>query len=135
MQIIFQDPYGSLNPRMTVGDAIAEAYVIHGIGDRVIARSARCSRCWIWSACRARPPQRYPHEFSGGQRQRVGIARALALKPEFRRLRRGGVGSRCLRSGPDHQSAAGSAARAEAHLPVHLAQSVGRASHLATGSR
>jgi len=82
MQIIFQDPYGSLNPRMTVGDMIAEALVIHGEGDRgdrvrVVADMLDLVRLPRAAA------QRYPHEFSGGQRQRVGIARALTLRPEF----------------------------------------------------
>ncbi|WP_414475889.1 ABC transporter ATP-binding protein [Microvirga sp. M2] len=82
MQIIFQDPYGSLNPRMTVGDAIAEAYVIHGIGD-----DAKRQRSVREMLDLVRLPHsaaaRYPHEFSGGQRQRIGIARALALRPRF----------------------------------------------------
>ena len=82
MQIIFQDPYGSLNPRLTVGSMIAEAIKIHKLaeGDAVRARVAELlERVGI-------PPQhmnRYPHEFSGGQRQRVGIARALAVGPEL----------------------------------------------------
>jgi peptide/nickel transport system ATP-binding protein/oligopeptide transport system ATP-binding protein len=82
MQIVFQDPYGSLNPRMTVGDAITEAFVIHGIGDRA-ERARRLDSLFD----RVRMPRssgtRYPHEFSGGQRQRIGIARALALEPDF----------------------------------------------------
>ncbi len=82
LQIIFQDPFGSLNPRKTVGAIIAEAYAIHALGNR--------AERWRWVAemldLVALPRQavhRYPHEFSGGQRQRIGIARALALKPEF----------------------------------------------------
>jgi peptide/nickel transport system ATP-binding protein/oligopeptide transport system ATP-binding protein len=82
MQIVFQDPYGSLNPRMTVADTITEAFVIHGIGDRA-ERGQRLGALLD----RVRMPRgagtRYPHEFSGGQRQRIGIARALALEPEF----------------------------------------------------
>jgi len=82
MQIIFQDPYGSLNPRMTAGDAIEEAYVIHGIGDRNARRRAVHDMLDLVRLPRSAAP-RYPHEFSGGQRQRVGIARALALRPSF----------------------------------------------------
>ena len=82
MQIIFQDPYGSLNPRMTIGDAIAEAYVIHGIGDRVTRQRSVLEMLDLVRLPRS-AATRYPHEFSGGQRQRIGIARALALKPSF----------------------------------------------------
>jgi len=82
MQIIFQDPYSSLNPRMTVLDIVGEALEIHGIAtgrdkeDRVKALLERVGLA-------ARYVNRYPHEFSGGQRQRIGIARALALSPRF----------------------------------------------------
>jgi len=82
MQIIFQDPYSSLNPRQTVGRIIAEGLVIHGIGTAA-ERKERVRR--IMEVVGLRPEQinRYPHEFSGGQRQRIGIARALALHPEL----------------------------------------------------
>jgi len=82
MQIIFQDPYGSLNPRMKIGDAISEAFVIHGIGDRASRQRSVLDMLDLVRLPRS-AAARYPHEFSGGQRQRVGIARALALKPSF----------------------------------------------------
>ena len=82
MQIIFQDPYGSLNPRMTVGDAISEAYVIHRIGNRASRAKSVLEMLDLVGLPRS-AAERYPHEFSGGQRQRVGIARALALRPSF----------------------------------------------------
>lgn len=82
MQIIFQDPYSSLNPRMTVGSIVGEALAIHGIG----ARSERRDRVMeLLREVGLHPDaySRYPHEFSGGQRQRIGIARALAVEPAF----------------------------------------------------
>jgi len=82
MQIIFQDPYGSLNPRMTVGDIIGEAFTIHGIcsGRERLEKAEELLEVVGLSPYHAK---RYPHEFSGGQRQRIGIARALALKPKL----------------------------------------------------
>jgi len=83
LQIIFQDPYASLNPRMTVGDIIAEPLATHGLatGRRNLQRQAQ----ELMAQCGLDPRyvRRYPHEFSGGQRQRIGIARALACDPEF----------------------------------------------------
>jgi oligopeptide/dipeptide ABC transporter ATP-binding protein len=82
MQVIFQDPYGSLNPRMTVGAAVAEGIEIHGL-----ARGAEIGRrvAGLLEEVGLDPgyARRYPHEFSGGQRQRIGIARALAVEPSF----------------------------------------------------
>ena len=82
MQIVFQDPYSSLNPRRTVGDAIGEPLFVHGLakGAEIDRRVSRLlERVGLPGSYRSR----YPHEFSGGQRQRVCIARALALEPEF----------------------------------------------------
>src|ERR1700759_4451785 len=83
MQVIFQDPYSSLNPRMKVGDIIAEPIKVHGVEPDANRRRTRVRE--LLSVCGLDPKfvDRYPHEMSGGQRQRVGIARALALDPEF----------------------------------------------------
>src|SRR5580700_9036182 len=83
IQVIFQDPYSSLNPRMKVGSIIEEPMRVHGVEPDRTRRTARVHE--LLSLCGLNPnfADRYPHEMSGGQRQRVGIARALALEPEF----------------------------------------------------
>ena len=82
MQIVFQDPYGSLNPRMTVGEIVGEGPFVHGLTDRK-AREELVRELLGKVGLNQSHIHRYPHEFSGGQRQRIGIARALALNPEF----------------------------------------------------
>jgi ABC-type oligopeptide transport system ATPase subunit len=82
MQIIFQDPGGSLNPRMRVGRIVGEPLEVHGVaqGDELRDMVEKLlTRCGLWAAA----ADRYPHEFSGGQRQRIGVARALALNPSL----------------------------------------------------
>jgi oligopeptide/dipeptide ABC transporter ATP-binding protein len=82
MQIVFQDPYGSLNPRLTVGSMIAEAIKIHKLATGEAVRE-RVASLLDRVGIPAEYMNRYPHEFSGGQRQRIGIARALAVEPEL----------------------------------------------------
>jgi ABC-type oligopeptide transport system ATPase subunit len=82
MQIVFQDPYSSLNPRMRARQIVEEPLIIHGLGDRA-ARRARVAELFQLVGLDAAHLPRYPHEFSGGQRQRIGLARALALNPSF----------------------------------------------------
>ncbi|HXJ80139.1 MAG TPA: oligopeptide/dipeptide ABC transporter ATP-binding protein [Candidatus Methylomirabilis sp.] len=83
MQVIFQDPYSSLNPRMTVGQIIAEPLAVHGIVPQRSARAERVRKLLRQTELLPTMANRYPHELSGGQRQRVGIARALAMEPSL----------------------------------------------------
>ena len=82
MQIVFQDPYSSLNPRMRVGAIVEEPLIIHKIGSRA-ERRARVAELFDLVGLDPSQLPRYPHQFSGGQRQRIGVARALALNPSF----------------------------------------------------
>jgi peptide/nickel transport system ATP-binding protein len=83
MQIVFQDPYAALNPRMRVGDFVEEPLVVHGEGGGAAERQDRVAALFRTVGLDPAFMRRYPHEFSGGQRQRIGIARAIALRPQF----------------------------------------------------
>src|SRR5699024_1236362 len=82
MQIVFQDPFASLNPRMKIGDALEEVLVVHKMGDKE-ERKKRINQLIRLVGLNDFQLSRYPHEFSGGQRQRIVIARALAINPKF----------------------------------------------------
>jgi oligopeptide/dipeptide ABC transporter ATP-binding protein len=82
MQMIYQDPYASLNPRMSAGDIVGEPLTVHGVGSKE-ERRERVAMLFQRVGLRPEAAQAFPHEFSGGQRQRIGIARALALSPEL----------------------------------------------------
>jgi len=83
MQVIFQDPYSSLNPRMTIGQILAEPLKVHAIVPEKAARAARVRELLVQVGLAPQHEKRYPHQLSGGQRQRVGIARALAMEPSL----------------------------------------------------
>jgi peptide/nickel transport system ATP-binding protein len=83
LQIVFQDPYASLNPKMRIGAMLGEALSTHGLAPGRQARERRIAELLELVGLRAEHATRFPHEFSGGQRQRIGVARALAVEPEF----------------------------------------------------
>jgi microcin C transport system ATP-binding protein len=83
MQIVFQDPYGSLSPRLSIGQIVEEGLLVHGSGGTYDERRALISRVLQEVGVDADSQDRYPHEFSGGQRQRIAIARAMVLEPKF----------------------------------------------------
>jgi oligopeptide/dipeptide ABC transporter ATP-binding protein len=80
LQVIFQDPYSSLNPRMTAGEIVERPLIVHKLGDRA-ERQRRVSELFGWVGLPSESASRYPHEFSGGQRQRIAVARAIASQP------------------------------------------------------
>ena len=83
MQIVFQDPYGSLSPRMSVAEIVAEGLGVHGLGDKGLNERDAVARALEEVGLKGSMMDRYPHEFSGGQRQRIAIARAMILKPKL----------------------------------------------------
>ena len=130
MQMVFQDPYASLNPRMTVGDILGEPLRFHGLTTTEAATRERVGELLDVVGLSPKAAQRYPHEFSGGQRQRISIARALAVRAGFHHRRRADLRARRQHPGADHQPADRSAGALRAHLSVHRARSRGGAPHL-----
>ena len=130
MQMIFQDPYSSLNPRKTVGTIIGEPFAIQGMHNGEGERKKTVQELMDIVGLNPEHYNRYPHEFSGGQRQRIGVARALALQAEADHRRRARLRARRLDPGADPQPAARPAARARDHARVHRARPLGRAPHV-----
>ena len=114
IQIVFQDPYTSLNPRKTVADIIGEPFEIHPDAVPKGGRSARVRELMEMVGLSPEHVNRYPHQFSGGQRQRIGIARAHRVEPEGPGVRRAGLGARRLGPGAGHQRAGQAPGRAAA---------------------
>ena len=105
VQVVFQDPYSSLSPRMRVGDIIAEPLEIHTELCRARNGASGSPRCWSWSGLQPEVARLFPHEFSGGQRQRIAIARALVDQHAADRARRAGLGARRVDPRADHEPA------------------------------
>ena len=129
VQIVFQDPYASLNPRMTVSEIIAEPLRASIAGARVGARTGRGAAALVGPATRSTRTA-IPHEFSGGQRQRIGIARALALEPEAARARRAGVRARRVDPGGRHQPARGAPGASSGLAYVFIAHDLSVVRHI-----
>ena len=122
MQIVFQDPYGSLSPRMSVSDIIEEGLWVHHPKLTRAQREERVVQALRDVGLDPETRFRYPHEFSGGQRQRIAVARAIVLEPTFRRARRADERARHADPGADRRSFARAAEAAQPHLHVHLAR-------------
>ena len=121
-------PVSGLNPRMTVGNIVGEPLEIHGIAKGRSATSA--SRSCSSKSASTRLPQRYPHEFSGGQRQRIGIARALALEPEFHRAATSRSPRSTSPSSRRSSTCSTTCRTSRTHVPVHRPRPRGRRAHL-----
>ena len=134
MQIVFQDPYGSLNPRMRVEAIVGEGLLIHSIGTRA-ERRAKVRELLDLVGLSPEAASRYPHEFSGGQRQRDRHRARARARPEVRRRRRGGVRARRVDPGADPEPAAGPPAAARRSTLLFISHDLRVVEHSRTASR
>ena len=129
MQIIFQDPYGSLNPRMTCGDIVGEPLIVHKLTSNKGEYRDRVSELLQVVGLNPFMADRYPHEFSGGQRQRIGIARALAVNPSFIVCDEPVSALDVSHSSPGNQPAGGLTGPVWLDLPFHRPRPIGGTPH------
>ena len=135
MQVIFQDPYSSLNPRMTAGNIIGEPLVVHGLVSGRNEYRERVADLLQNVGLNPYMADRFPHEFSGGQRQRIGVARALSVSPKFIVADEPVSASGRVDSGPDHQPPGRAPGAVQPDLPVHRPRPLSGETHQRPGGR